>query len=127
MRLAIYFLPWLLIAAPGVDAQTVYITETGTKYHQEDCRYLQYSKKEIDREDAADRNYLPCKVCQPDTAGEKGQETRPVTASSVYVTATGEKYHAQGCRYLKHSKRKMDRANAVNSGYDPCKVCRPDG
>jgi hypothetical protein len=37
-------------------------------------------------------------------------------------------FHGQGCRYFKSSantKRFSDRAEAVRSGYQPCKVCKP--
>ena len=43
---------------------TVYITNTGKKYHQEDCRFLEYSKKSIPLAEAREK-YDPCKVCKP--------------------------------------------------------------
>jgi micrococcal nuclease len=42
--------------------------------------------------------------------------------SMVYVTATGEKYHAAGCRYLRRSMIPMARKDAVRS-YSPCSIC----
>lgn len=44
---------------------------------------------------------------------------------TVYVTATGEKYHRAGCRYLKKSKIPISLSEAKASGYEPCKVCNP--
>jgi len=43
----------------------VYITETGSKYHREGCRYLKKSKIPISLEDAVKRGYTPCSVCDP--------------------------------------------------------------
>ena len=43
---------------------TVYITNTGKKYHQEDCRFLEYSKNSIPLAEAREK-YDPCKVCKP--------------------------------------------------------------
>ena len=42
---------------------------------------------------------------------------------TVYVTATGTKYHVKGCRYLASSSVKMKKSKAIAAGYEPCKVC----
>jgi hypothetical protein len=46
-------------------AQTVYITKTGEKYHQQHCKHLAKSSIEIDLSKAASLGYAPCKVCKP--------------------------------------------------------------
>lgn len=43
----------------------------------------------------------------------------------VYITDTGDKYHRDGCRYLRESKHEISRNNAVSQGYTPCSVCKP--
>lgn len=43
----------------------------------------------------------------------------------VYTTATGEKYHLEGCRYLKDNAIPTTREKAIAQGYMPCKVCEP--
>ncbi|HAA24541.1 MAG TPA: hypothetical protein DCE11_00270 [Ruminiclostridium sp.] len=43
---------------------TVYITNTGTKYHRADCRHLSKSKIPIDLESAKEK-YSPCGTCKP--------------------------------------------------------------
>jgi hypothetical protein len=50
---------------PTPDTTTVYITETGTKYHRDGCRYLSKSKIPISLSDAKARGYTPCSVCNP--------------------------------------------------------------
>jgi len=48
-----------------------------------------------------------------------------LSAQTVYTTKTGEKYHKTTCRYLKHSKYKVDLKKAIELGYEACKVCKP--
>ncbi|NLP13997.1 MAG: hypothetical protein GX383_05885 [Clostridium sp.] len=49
-------------------------------------------------------------------------ETEKIT---VYITEDGEKYHSDGCQYLKKSKIPMSLNEAKNQGYTPCKRCKP--
>jgi competence protein ComEC len=53
-------------AQPPAQTQsvTVYVTETGAKYHRDGCRYLSKSKIPIGLDDAR-RSYGPCSVCNP--------------------------------------------------------------
>lgn len=44
---------------------TVYITDTGKKYHRGTCRFLQSSKSPLSLKDAKKRGYAPCRVCRP--------------------------------------------------------------
>lgn len=48
----------------------------------------------------------------------------PVT-DVVYITNSGEKYHRDGCRYLRKSQIEISREDAIAQGYEPCKVCKP--
>jgi len=58
-------------SGPGAVAQTqnneltVYITDTGKRYHLAACRHLDSSKHAISLGDAKRRGYTPCHVCQP--------------------------------------------------------------
>jgi hypothetical protein len=49
----------------NVSQTTVYITNTGKKYHLGGCRYLSKSKIPISLSDAKARGYDPCSVCGP--------------------------------------------------------------
>ena len=51
--------------------------------------------------------------------------TSNIFSQTVYITKTGEKYHKKGCQYLKYSSRSIDLKDAINAGYEPCKVCKP--
>lgn len=44
---------------------TVYVTDTGKRYHVSTCRHLRLSKHAISLTEAKRRGYTPCKVCQP--------------------------------------------------------------
>ncbi len=47
------------------EADIVYITKTGSKYHRHSCMHLRYSAIPIERYKALQINYEPCKVCRP--------------------------------------------------------------
>jgi len=44
---------------------TVYITDTGTKYHRDGCRYLNESKHAVSCSWATSHGYTACSVCDP--------------------------------------------------------------
>ena len=50
---------------PADTSATVYITDTGKKYHRSGCRYLKDSKHAISLEKAKQNGYSPCSVCNP--------------------------------------------------------------
>lgn len=59
--------PAPVVVEPKAEPQsiTVYITETGEKYHLPNCRYLSKSKITISLEKAKSQGYTPCSVCKP--------------------------------------------------------------
>ena len=46
-------------------------------------------------------------------------------ADEVFVTKNGSKYHKASCRLLKkkESAKKLDKDDAIEKGYTPCKRC----
>lgn len=46
-----------------VQSETVYITQTGKKYHRAGCRHLQQSQIPISLDDAKAKGYTACKSC----------------------------------------------------------------
>ena len=56
---------FVLACQSNPDPKHVYITDTGTKFHLENCRHLKLSKHIITREVALKRGYGSCKVCKP--------------------------------------------------------------
>lgn len=53
------------VGASDTNELTVYITDTGSKYHRSGCRYLSRSKHAIAKSDAQSRGYDACSVCNP--------------------------------------------------------------
>ena len=47
------------------QSQVVYVTNSGEKYHLEDCQHLRKSKIEIDKDDAIAQGFEACRVCEP--------------------------------------------------------------
>jgi hypothetical protein len=44
---------------------------------------------------------------------------------TVYITATGKKYHTSKCRYLQYSHVAIALPQANERGYTACSVCNP--
>lgn len=44
---------------------SVFVTDTGTKYHRDGCQYLNMSKHQIELQEAINKGYSPCSVCNP--------------------------------------------------------------
>lgn len=59
----------------------------------------------------------------PDTPAQPA-EAAP-SGSTVYITASGEKYHAAGCGSLRKSSQPLSLAQAKAQGYTPCGQCEP--
>ena len=60
-------LPTLDIDNIDSDEIIVYITQSGTKYHTEDCSHLSKSKIPVTLEQAKQQGYEPCSACNPPT------------------------------------------------------------
>lgn len=56
-------------AASAPTVATVYVTTTGKKYHNSNCRSVKKSKLPISLSDAIAKGYEPCKLCHPPVAG----------------------------------------------------------
>lgn len=53
-------------ASDDADAQqTVYVSESGAKYHREDCRYVDEDSHALEESAAQDAGYEPCGTCKP--------------------------------------------------------------
>jgi hypothetical protein len=57
---------FIALSLTKVKAQTVYITETGKKYHSKNCSIVKTGKKGISLKDARKEGYEPCKGCKAD-------------------------------------------------------------
>jgi micrococcal nuclease len=55
---------FLFLSGAGGDV-TVYITNSGTRYHLEGCSSLRRSRIALSLNDAVNRGYTPCGICRP--------------------------------------------------------------
>lgn len=46
-------------------------------------------------------------------------------AQTVYVTKSGKKYHTAECRYTNNNSTALSLSDAINKGYEACKICKP--
>lgn len=68
----------LLLAATTVAAaESVYITENGTKYHKAECRFVRNKDAlKLDKSEAIEQGYTPCARCfQEDLISSGSQDT----------------------------------------------------
>ena len=68
-----------------VKAQTVYITETGKKYHAKNCDVAKTGKKGIELANAKKQGYEACKICkieQSQKIANKPKDTKNTSKSS---------------------------------------------
>lgn len=49
----------------------------------------------------------------------------PSYSYTVYITATGSKYHSYGCSYLRNSCYSISLSDAIAQGYTACSRCNP--
>jgi len=82
----------LLLVSIFAFGQTVYVTNTGTKYHTSGCRYLSKSKIATSIDKALEGAYTACSVCKPFVSSTKQgvvqNESAPVkNPSSAQCTA----------------------------------------
>lgn len=65
--------------ANRLNAQTVYITESGKKYHAKNCDVAKTGKKGIELAEAKKLGYEACKICKVDEvkATEKKAADKP--------------------------------------------------
>jgi hypothetical protein len=63
-----------------LQAQTVYVTDSGKKYHKKNCDVAKTGKKGIELSDAMKQGYEACKVCKPEASVEpKKEKEKPKT------------------------------------------------
>ncbi len=62
---------------------------------------------------------------QSSVSGHEPQTDPDPDSVTVYVTKSGEKYHRDGCQYLRKSKIETTLSSAKARGYTPCSKCNP--
>lgn len=80
-RIELFFLfAFILTIHVSLNAQTVYVTENGKKFHKKNCDLAKTGKKGIELKDAKKQGYEACKSCKPEEAIEpKKEKEKPKT------------------------------------------------
>ena len=60
----------LFLIGSKLTAQTVYVTESGKKYHSKNCDIVKTGKKGITLEEAKKRGLEPCKSCKVESVAK---------------------------------------------------------
>jgi phosphatidylserine/phosphatidylglycerophosphate/cardiolipin synthase-like enzyme len=109
-------------AAEESNAENVLILrlpDIAAKYEKNYQDHLAHSVKYEGK--AAEQPAPPAPQAAPAVAPQQ----QPASDPTVYVTTSGKKYHADGCRYLAKSKIPLKLSEAKAKGYSPCSVCGP--
>jgi micrococcal nuclease len=90
----------------GVSAETtVYVTNSGTKYHREGCSSLKRSSISVSLGDALLSNYGPCSICKPPVLS--GAAPARETASSLYRVNIAEPRGFSGVEFSRLLKAEV--------------------
>jgi hypothetical protein len=115
--------PFLFLFLVGsglsVSAQTVYITKTGEKYHEDGCRYLSKSAYSISLSDAKEKGYTACKVCKPTAKVSTTPKAGTNKAQKPTYKATpkaNQSATSKQCSALTQSKKRCSRMTKDTSG-----------
>lgn len=91
--------------------QTVYVTNTGKKYHTSDCQYLNKSKIAIQLDSAVTRNYTACSACKPQvSSSNKKQGIAEIKTTSVKSATSSQ------CAALTKSGNRCSRMTKETNG-----------
>jgi hypothetical protein len=85
--------------------QTVYITNTGTKYHRSSCQYLSKSKIAMQVDSASQAGYTTCSVCKPAANSNTGTTDQlvqpdPQTKSATTVQCSAKTKAGNRCSHM---------------------------
>ena len=86
--LLIFLLSFFLMSfSSEVEAQTVYVTKTGKKYHRESCRYAKTGWASS-LADAKKRGLTACLVCKPSTSETKTTSSNSLKSKTLETKST---------------------------------------
>jgi hypothetical protein len=98
------------------DSKAVWVfPRAGTKYHDENCRFVSNEAKEVILTSTVRSNYSPCKHCKPGSVSN---------GSLVYCfTASGKVFHKGSCNSVDKYVIEISEQEAKKKGYTSCSVC----
>lgn len=106
---------------PGTTKDTAPDTASGTEPATAADAFTTKAAEKTDKAEATPKNTSESPTETSSSAVREASDS--VADSTVYITATGSKYHRADCSSLSHSKIQIDRNDAISEGYEPCKKC----
>lgn len=100
----------------NLTAQTVYVTNTGKKYHTSNCSSLSSSKKSIELSEAINKGYTPCKKCNPDQSPKSNSNTNLLPDNNSQVKSQND-IKEQQCEAITKSGTRCKRKAQSGSKY----------
>jgi methylphosphotriester-DNA--protein-cysteine methyltransferase len=101
-------------AYTSVEAQTVYITKTGAKYHLSTCHYLK-SKIKISLPEAEKQGYTPCSYCKPSKTLQHNNNKQVIKSDSTALEQ--KKTSSSQCQGTTQAGTRCKRMTTHSSGY----------
>lgn len=115
-----FFFTFFFLLAAQLQAQTVFITKTGVKYHKESCRYAKTGWAAT-LTDAKKRGLTACLVCKPSSTEAGEAKPLPLSAGPKNVEPSKETKPAQAtstqCRATTKAGARCSRKSAAGSNY----------
>lgn len=97
-RLFLSFLLVLIIIKS--EAQAVYKTPSGAKYHLEACRMVKNVSEKITLEEAAKIGLEPCKICKPQAGPLPLQSAKKEKGEDRTVQCKGSTKKGSRCKHM---------------------------
>lgn len=96
------YLIFLLLFSVNTNAQKIYKTPSGAKYHLGNCRMVNNVSEEISFEKAAELGLTPCKICTPPDYNTLGFKSSKNTAQgqSQTVQCKGTTKKGTRCKHM---------------------------
>ena len=119
MKLLISFLLIIFfVFADSAISQTVYVTKSGRKYHNYDCRYINNGSVALSLEDAVSHGYTACKVCRPVSPDFTVPPVKKTESyNNNYYDSSPESYREKvQCSALTKSGNRCKRMTSNSSG-----------
>jgi hypothetical protein len=110
------FLVFFLATSLVANAQKIYKTPSGAKYHLGSCRMVQNVSEEISFEGAAELGLQPCKICNP-------QDYTALGITSQKNNARGQSQTVQ-CKGTTKKGTRCKHMTSIANGY--CFQHNPD-
>lgn len=82
------------------NAQDVYKTPSGKKYHLASCRMVQNVSEKISIQKAAELGLEPCKICRPDVVAKQTVTSNKAQGQNITVQCKGYTKAGTRCKHM---------------------------